>query len=485
MNGVIFQPFAWYDSPDPPLWETLERDAAALASKGYTAVWLPPPYKGAGGMQDVGYGVYDLFDLGEFNDRDLGTRTKYGTKDQLVRAVTALRQAGVQVYVDTVFNHKDGGDATQTFLAQLVDRDNRNHVLSDWFDIEGYTHFTFPGRGNVYSDMKWHWYHFDSLSYNHHPDFRHRKDDVYRIKHKSFETGVSDEKGNYDYLMACDLESSNEFVDGELRWWGRWIVDTLGVDGFRLDAVKHIRNRYFCDWLNHLRTHFGGRELFAVGEYWSGDVGELHRYLDATENTLAVFDVPLHYNFQAASYAGPHYDLRRIFDNTLVAQRPTQAVTFVDNHDTEPTRSLASFVGADFKPLAYALILLRRHGYPCVFAGDLRDWTYPDGQRAHDHRFLIETFLRARRDYGFGEQYDYLDHPNTIGWTRLGDAHHPDAMAIVLGNGLDGDKWMEVCRANATFTDATGHFTHKVTTNGDGWGNFPCRGGKVSVWLQE
>jgi alpha-amylase len=58
-------------------------------------------------------------------------------------------------------------------------------------------------------------------------------------------------------------------------------------------------------------------------------------------------------------------------------------------------------------------------------------------------------------------------------------------MAVVLSNGADGDKWMEVRRADATFTDATGHFTHKVTTNGAGWGNFACRGGKVSVWLQD
>jgi alpha-amylase len=482
-NGVIYQPFAWYDHPDPPLWETLAHDAPSLSAKGYTAVWLPPPCKGSGGIDDQGYGVYDLFDLGEFPDADLGTRTKYGTKAQLIAAVRVLQQAGLQVYVDSVFNHKDGGDETETFLAQLVDRNDRNMALGDWFDIKGWTHFNFPARGNTHSSMKWHWWHFDALSYN--QNFPDRKDDIYRIKNKSFETAVSGEFGNYDYLMACDLESSNAEVDGELRWWGRWIVDTLGVDGFRIDAVKHIRRRYFCEWLNHLRTHFGGRELFAVGEYWSGDVNELHRYLDATENTLSVFDVPLHYNFFAASHAGRDYDLRRIFDYTLVAQRSTKAVTFVDNHDTEPTRSLTSFVEPWFKPLAYALILLRRDGYPCVFAGDLREWTYPDGAHAHDHRFMIETFLRARRDYGFGDQYDYLDHPNTIGWTRLGDAQHPGAMAVVLGNGTDGDKWMEVRRANATFTDATGHFTHKVTTNGEGWGNFPCRGGKVSVWLQE
>ena len=42
----------------------------------------------------------------------------------------------------------------------------------------------------------------------------------------------------------------------------------------------------------------------------------------------------------------------------------------MDNHDTQPCQSLESWVEPWFKPLAYALILLRRDGYPCVFQGD-------------------------------------------------------------------------------------------------------------------
>ena len=43
---------------------------------GVTALWLPPAYKGAGGDKDVGYGVYDLYDLGEFNQKG-SVPTKY------------------------------------------------------------------------------------------------------------------------------------------------------------------------------------------------------------------------------------------------------------------------------------------------------------------------------------------------------------------------------------------------------------------------
>ncbi|MDB5296274.1 MAG: amyA, partial [Phycisphaerales bacterium] len=212
-------------------------------------------------------------------------------------------------------------------------------------------------------------------------------------------------------------------------------------------------------------------------------------YLAATEGALSLFDVPLHFNFRNASLGGSGYDLRRIFDGTLVAGQPAKAVTFVDNHDTQPGQGLESWVEPWFKPLAYALILLRREGYPCVFFGDYYDQpTYLEKGREvvlYSHRFLIDRFLRARRDFGFGDQHDYFDHPNTVGWVRTGDAAHPGAMAVVLTNGSAGTKWMNAFRPAVTFRDATGHDPDPVVTNADGWGEFRCPGGSVSVWLQE
>jgi alpha-amylase len=488
-NGVLLQPFQWY-TPRATLYQHLIDHAAGYAARGYTGVWFPPPGKGSGGENDVGYGAFDLFDLGEFDQK--GTiPTKYGTRQQLIAAVAAVRAGGMQAYLDTVFNHKDGGDP-ETVQAQEVKWDDRNSPASGWYDIQAFTRFEFPNRAGKYSTMKWHWYHFDAVSYNgFHPEWGNSR--LYRLKDKTFSTEVSPEHGNYDYLMASDLDTSHPEVDGELRWWGRWIIDTTGADGFRIDACKHIRAGFFRDWLNHLRVHFGGRELFSVGEYWSPNVADLHEYLRLTESVMSLFDVPLHQHFHDASNSYNRYDMRTIFDNTLVGQRPDRAVTFVDNHDTQPLQSLESWVEDWFKPLAYALILLRRDGYPCVFAGDLSKSDYDgkgrDGNTYHiwlnDHSATINTLLRCRRDYGFGDQHDYVDHPNTIGWTRLGTADHPGAMAVVLTNGSAGNKWMNLFRPNATFADALNNVAGKVVTNADGWGNFPCAAGSVSVWLQE
>jgi alpha-amylase len=481
-NGVLMQFFHWYYPTGGLLWNDLARRAADLSSAGFTAAWIPPAGKGRAGGYDVGYGNYDLFDLGEFNQK--GTiATKYGTRAELVAAIKAAHDAGLQVYADVVFNHKDGADETEVFQAQQVDWNDRNRAISDWYDITGWTKFTFPGRAGKYSNMQWHWWCFDALSYNANGD---DSSHLFRIKQKQFSTEVSHEHGNYDFLMANDLDMGEPFVHGELMYWGEWFLDATGVDGFRLDACKHIRTSWFPEWLGHLRSRRAA-ELFSVGEYWSADAGELDGYLAATQGATSLFDVPLHYRFQQASNSGSSFDLRTIFNGTLVQRNPLKAVTFVENHDTQPCQSLESPVEPWFKPMAYALTLLRRDGYPCVFLGDYDGNQYTDRDRdvtLYSHRFLIDRFLQARREYGFGDQHDYFDHPNTIGWMRLGTREHPGAMAVVLTNGSEGTKWMNTFRPNRTFYDVTGHYPTDITTNSDGWAEFRCPAGNVSVWLQ-
>ena len=92
----------------------------------------------------------------------------------------------------------------------------------------------------------------------------------------------------------------------------------------------------------------------------------MHRYITETEGQISLFDVPLHYNLYNAS-KDENYDLSKILNSTLVKENPSKAVTFVDNHDTQPGQSLTSFVERWFKLPAYAMILLRDEGYPCVW----------------------------------------------------------------------------------------------------------------------
>ncbi|MFM7285763.1 MAG: alpha-amylase, partial [Cyanobium sp.] len=65
LNGVLLQAFHWYTPADGGHWRRLEQQAHALAQAGITALWLPPAGKGLAGSNDVGYGIYDPYDLGE------------------------------------------------------------------------------------------------------------------------------------------------------------------------------------------------------------------------------------------------------------------------------------------------------------------------------------------------------------------------------------------------------------------------------------
>lgn len=489
INGVMMQYFHWYISTDGALWNDVAARAGELAETGITALWLPPAYKGISGEWDVGYGVYDMYDLGEFDQKG-SIRTKYGTRQQYLAAIAALKKAGIQVYADTVLNHRLGADEPEQCTGTPYPRNDRINPKGAARQIRCYTSFLFPGRNNRYSDFQWHWQHFDAVDYDEmNPNDR---DTVYLLDGKHFDDEVSLEFGNFAYLMGCDLDFQNQEVREEITRWGKWYLDTTGADGFRLDAIKHISAWFFPDWHDAMEKH-AGTELFMVGEYWSESLAALLWYIDDVGGRMTTFDVPLHFNFFQAGRAGSSYDLRRILDGTLVKARPTHAVTFVDNHDSQPLQALESSVEPWFKPLAYALILLRRDGYPCVFHADYFGAEYDDkgkdGNCCHitmpSHRWLIDKFIYARRNCGYGPQYDYFDFPNTIGWTRLGNTEHPRAMAVVMSNGLNGFKWMEVGKPFTTFVDLTGHIGDSIHTNEYGWGEFRCLGGKVSVWVQK
>jgi len=108
-NPTLFQFFHWYYPDGGKLWPEVAEKAAWLAEIGITAAWLPPAYKGDSGGYSVGYDTYDLFDLGEFDQK--GTRgTKYGDKEALMAAIAALKAHQLGVILDVVLNHKMGAD---------------------------------------------------------------------------------------------------------------------------------------------------------------------------------------------------------------------------------------------------------------------------------------------------------------------------------------------------------------------------------------
>lgn len=472
------QYFEWRLPNDGTLWKRLREDAFRLRDAGVTAVWIPPACK-ADEQQDEGYAVYDLYDLGEFDQK--GTvRTKYGTKAELQEAIAELHRAGVAVYLDAVLNHKTGGDAVEHVNVVEVNPDNRNETMGEPFGIDAWTDFEFEGRDNRYSDFKWHWYHFSGTDY----DAATGRTGIFRIlgEGKGWSGDVDDENGNYDFLMCNDIDHDHPEVADELKRWGVWVTAELELDGLRMDAVKHIKATFISDFLDTVRGARGS-EFYAVGEYWNGNLDTLRSYIDITAGRISLFDVPLHYNMFQASREQGGYDLSGILRGTLTEQCPSLAVTFVDNHDSQRGCSLESQVASWFKPLAYGLILLMKDGYPCLFYGDY----YGIAGEPSPHRRIIDILLDARRRYAYGEQIDYFDHPSTIAFFRTGTADRPDSgLVFVMSNDEAGTKSLVLGAEHAgeTWHEITGSIPDEVVLDGDGCGCFRVESRNISVWIR-
>lgn len=489
-NGTLLQFFHWYITPDGQLWKHLTGEVAKLAAMGITAVWMPPAFKGSRGSTSEGYDLYDLYDLGEFDQK--GTvATKYGTKEEYLQAIAALHEAGIQVYADVIINHLCGADATERVTVRRVDPDNRLQFTSDRFEIEAYTKFEFPGR-KQYSDFIWDYRCFSGVDCAKDLDEK----GIFSIQNEYGEgwQDVADtEHGNYDFLFGADIEYRNPAVREEIKRWGAWYWQTARFDGVRLDAVKHVSPEYLKEWLQHVRSA-AGSNLFAVGEYWSPEKTEdmLH-FIEVTDGQLSLFDAPLNRNLFLAGQQGKAYDLRCIFDRSLVAAQPGLAVTLVGNHDTQPMQLLEAPVADWFKPLAYALILLRDKGYPCVFYPDLYGAKYTDKDCDGNDCDVelhpvagLDKLISARSKFAYGAQRDYLDAPECIGWIREGDEEYTGSgLAVVISNGDAGQKRMEMGERHRgkKFRDLLENSKEEVTIGDDGWADFHCLPGSVSVWV--
>ena len=211
-NGVMMQYFHWYSPEDGSLWNEAAANATDLAAAGITALWLPPAYKGMGGTKNVGYAVYDMYDLGEF-DQHGTVRTKYGTREQYLAAIEALHAAGIQAYADVVMNHRIGGDWSERVKATPYRQDDRINPAGPQREIGTCTNFNFPGRKGKYSPFEWHWWHFDATDYD---EFTKEQGFVYLFDGHRFDNEVALENGNFAYLMGCDLDFQNPEVRQEM-----------------------------------------------------------------------------------------------------------------------------------------------------------------------------------------------------------------------------------------------------------------------------
>lgn len=478
-NETLMQYFEWDMPSDGLHWKRCKAKAKDLKEAGITGVWLPPAYKGMRGREDVGYGVYDIYDLGEFDQKG-SVETKYGSAGEYIEAVRSLKKQGIRVYADVVLNHRMGADEWEEVKATEYAENNRGVALGEAYNVGVWTKFLFPGRGGKYNEDTWDATMFTGTDW----DEIRKKRGIFLFEGKTWDGKTDREKGNFDYLMGADVDLDHPEVYARLVEWGKWYLEKVGMNGFRLDAVKHMNADFYRKWTRAMKEAFPEEDLHFIGEYWHSDLQRLLHYIEMTEGAVSLFDVPLHFNFYNASKEQGRFDMRYLLANSLAEERAHRAVTFVDNHDTQPGQSLESFVEAWFKPIAYSIILLQKAGLPCIFYGDY----YGIPAKNIGPVTELPLLLKLRELYAYGEQVDYFDDANVVGFVRKGEEEmEGSGLALLCSDGAGGRKRMHLGRkfSGQVFCDCVGNQTEKVLIDANGWGEFSCDGGSVSVWVPE
>jgi alpha-amylase len=462
-SGVMMQAFYW----EPPAgatswWKMLEGKACDLRKSGITAIWIPPPTKGASAA-DMGYGIFDRYDLGQYNQK--GTvATRWGTRAELESMVAAMHAAGIRVYADVVMNHMMGG------------------TNESWSGTNAPTAFDHSGRLRVDPSHAYAWDHTkfsgcqtcvsaNNCSFQTWMTPRWDFDPSYTSDPNSATYGTL---GMFDGLNGCEIRFTIDANQQELIEWGKWLTDTLGLDGYRIDTGKHIYPPFLSRWFKEVK----GTSRFAVTEFYDGNPAHLATVVDLYAKQSWLFDFALHFLLQRMSAGNGGFDMRNLrFGSSddgsrFLEQHGGHAVTFVDNHDTDRD---ASTRVANFRMLAYTYILTRSAGYPVVFYKD-----YYEGMLGP----AIDRVIAARNAHGFGATYDSGESDADFYVSgRAGDAAHK-GMLVFLNDGGNTSKTLTSGPfANKQMKEETGASAATVMTDAQGGGTFPVPARGHAIWV--
>ncbi len=318
VQGTILQ--AWYwDSPVGPSeewWNKLTRMMPRFRSMGITALWIPPPCKAAGGGYSSGYDIYDFYDLGSKDQR--GTvPTKWGHKRNLLKMISVAHANGIDIYADIIVNHRAGGDQHGYSYNKL--KGSEPGVI---------------GRGTM-------------APFDFHPN-----------------TWSGDWYESVGGLP--DIAQELPAVRDKLYSWIRWFDKQTGVDGYRLDAVKHMDPKFVVGLLWQVQDGMGQRR-FAVGELYDGNPNTLQWWVDAAQKRSSVFDFTFFFQLLSMAHGNGYYDMRGLRNRF---QDVRSSVTFCNNHDT--FRRANGLHLYQRSSLAHA-VMMAMPGYPSVYWLDLFD----------------------------------------------------------------------------------------------------------------
>ena len=307
-----------------------------LDDLGVAGIWLTPIYT------TNSYHGYDVIDYRQVNP-------EYGTVADVEELIREAHSRKIRVILDFVPNHT----SNQSEWFKQASSSTTNQYRNYYFFEQNPT-----GGG-------WHTLSSGTTDYKYFGDFDSSMPDL-----------------NYGVAASCATNDTFKAMTSAAKFW----VDK-GVDGFRLDAVKHIYSNatsnenptFLKTFYDELNSYFRGKstlgynDIYMVGECWMGtnDMAPYYRGLPA------LFDFTAWDNYLLYAIQNSH---AKWFPKDIIAERATFATyrtdfiqaTKLSNHDENRARtSLGGSVSVSLERAKIAAaVLLTSIGSPYIYYGE-------------------------------------------------------------------------------------------------------------------
>jgi glycosidase len=315
-------------------------DPATTDDLGVTGLWLMPI------AESPSYHGYDVTDY-------LSVEADYGTEEDFLEFMAAARERGIAVIVDLVLNH------TSIDHPWFQDARTPGSEHDDWY-LWSTTGVPFAGPGGQ------------------------------RVWHKD------GDRWYYGFFWEGmpDLNVANPEVISALDSVARSWLEEMGVDGFRLDAARHLiedgdrteNSAATFAWLEDFRSRLKAdhADALVLGEVFDA-TSMSSKYVRGGSLDLT-FDFGLAGATIAAIRSADGASLRAAQREVAESYPPDGLATFLTNHDQN---RVADQLGSDVAAAKLAAsLLLTSQGIPFIYYGE------EIGMTGHKPDELIRTPMR-------------------------------------------------------------------------------------------
>ena len=308
---------------------------------GVTALWFTPVLENNSPDSENGFSTYHGYATTDYYRVD----PRFGTNDDYRRLVSEAHQKGLKVVMDMIFNHCG---FEHPWTKDMPSKDWLN--TPDWLtESEQSGHDPMTGFGDNAGESK-----YLQTSYKLTPvlDPYASKVDLKETVEGWFVPSMPDLNQHNPHVMRYLIQNS--------KWW----IETVGIDGIRMDTYPYAYADAMAEWMKELDEEYPN--FNTVGETWVTEPGYTaawqkdSKMAPANSYLKTVMDFSFFDKLNQAKHEetdGWWNGFNRIYNSFVydyLYVNPSSVMAFIENHDTD--RYLGN--GCDTLSLKQALALL-------------------------------------------------------------------------------------------------------------------------------